>query len=263
MTTVSAIRHNAGALHALLFGLSSALAATQAAEVDATLHWSKRVELSTPMSGVIVEIAADTGQRVAKDQVLLRLDTGARAAKVEQAKAQVARQTRLLDEAQREIDRSGELFVAQMMAEHEMEVVRIAYDEARAHFETAKAELAQAQSDLQYSEVRAPFDAVVVQRYAEVGQTVATQIQAVPLLAVAEADAMIAQAAVSASVARSLKPDQKATVRAGGKEFEGRVMRVGMEPLPRRDETRYAVDIHFNTRGTTLRTGESARVVLP
>lgn len=64
-------------------------------------------------------------QRVKKDTILLRLDTAARAADVESAKAQLTMHARLLDEAQRELSRSQELF---------------------------SATLAQAESDLKYSE---------------------------------------------------------------------------------------------------------------
>lgn len=235
----------------------------RAAEVDAILKWSKRVELGTPVSGVVVEVVADVGQHVTKDQVLLRLDTKVRVAEVEQAKAKVAREARLRDEAQREMDRSSDLFAAQLMAEHDMEVARIALDEAQARFQTAKAELARAESDLYYSEVRAPFDSVVVQRMAEVGQTVAAQLQTVPLLVVAEADVMVARAAVSSGTARGLKPEQKIVVKLGGRDYEGRVTRVGLEPLAKRDEPRYPVDVAFGTRGTTPRAGEPAKIVLP
>ncbi len=234
-----------------------------AGELDATLQWSKRVELSTPVSGVIVDVAVTPGQRVKKEDIMLRLETKARAARVDQAKANVARQTRLLDEANREMGRADEMFAATMMAEHEMEVVRIALDEAKTNFASAKAELAQAESDLYYSEIRAPYDAIVVQRLAEAGQTVASQLQVTPLLVVAEADQMIARTSVTSSTARTLKPDQKVTVRAGGREYEGRVVRVGLEPLPKRDDTRYPVDVEFGTKGATLRAGEPAKIVLP
>ncbi len=252
----------AAALLGLIAGWSVA-PASPGAEIDAVLQWSKRVELSTPVSGVVVEIAADTGQRVAKDHVLLRLDTKARAAKVEQAKAELVRDTRLRDEAQREMNRSNDLYAAQLLAEHEMEVVRIALDEAQAQYQTAKAQLVQAESDLYYSEIRAPFDAMVVQRIAEVGQTVASQLQTTPLMVVAEADVMVARGSVSASAARSIKPDQKVVVKFGGRDYEGHVIRVGLEPVAKRDELRYPIDVTFGTPGVVARAGESAKIVLP
>jgi multidrug efflux system membrane fusion protein len=236
----------------------------QAVELDASLQWSRRVDLSTPVSGVVVEVLAQPGQRVDKDQVLLRLDTKVRSAEVAQAKAQVARRMRLRDEAQRELDRAQELYNATLLSEHEMELARIGLDDAEAEYRKAVAVQAQAESDLKYSEVRAPFAAVVVHSNAEVGQTVATQLQVVPLLAVAESGSMVARANVTAAQARGLKPDQAIVVRAAGREYAGRVTRIGLEPAGGKgDERLYPLEVTFSSGSTTLRAGEPARIELP
>lgn len=234
-----------------------------AGELDATLQWARRVELSTPVSGVVVEISAQVGQQVRKDQVLLRLDSKVREANLEQSKAQLARHTRLRNEAQRELTRSQELFNATLLSEHEMELAHIGFDAAEAELQKAKAALAQAESDLKYSEVRAPFDAVVVQRSAEVGQTVVTQLQATPLFAIAQADLMVARSAVPLAQVRMLKAEQTLTVKAGGRSYEGHVTQLGVEPLPRRDESKYVLEVTFETKGAMLRVGETARIVVP
>lgn len=235
-----------------------------AVELDATLQWSRRVDLSTPVSGVVTEVLVQPGQRVDLDQVLLRLDTKVRGAELAQAKAQVAKHARLRDEAQRELNRSQELYNATLLSEHEMELARIGLDNAEAEYRKALAELAQAESDLKYSEVRAPFNAIVVQRNAEVGQTVATQLQVVTLLAVAEAGSMVARANVTPAQARGLKPDEAITVRAAGREFAGRVTRIGLEPTGGKgDERLYPLEVTFSNGNITLRAGEPARIELP
>ncbi|MBI3775762.1 MAG: efflux RND transporter periplasmic adaptor subunit [Gammaproteobacteria bacterium] len=235
----------------------------QADEFDASVQWARRVELSTPVSGVVVEVPAHTGERVRQDQVLLRLDSKVRAANLEQAKAQLARQARLRSEAQRELDRSQELFNATLLSEHEMELARIGADSAEAELQKAKAVLAQAESDLKYSDVRAPFDAVVLQRFAEVGQTVATQLQVTPLFVVAQADVMIARTTATLAQLRALKAEQAVTVKVGGRSYEGHITQLGAEPVPKRDESRYAVEVTFATKGAALRAGEVAKIVVP
>jgi len=248
----------------ILLGLITTLSfPVFADEFDATLQWARRVELSTPVSGVVVDVTAQVGQRVSKDQVLLRLDSKVREANLEQSKAQLTRQTRLRGEAQRELDRSQELFNATLLSEHEMELARIGFDAAEAEFQKAKAALAQAESDLKYSEVRAPFDALVLQRFAEVGQTVATQLQVTPLFVVAQADVMIARTAATLAQVRALKAEQVVTVKTGGRSYEGRVTQLGAEPVPKRDETKYAVEVTFVTKGAMLRAGDAAKIVVP
>ena len=44
-----------------------------AAEVTGVLDWLRRVELGTPVSGVVAEVLVRPGDRVERDQVLLRL----------------------------------------------------------------------------------------------------------------------------------------------------------------------------------------------
>ena len=234
-----------------------------AAEFDATLQWARRVELSTPVSGVVVEVAAQVGQRVSQDQLLLRLDSKVHEANVQQFKAQLTRHTRLRSEAQRELDRSEELFNATLLSEHEMELARIGFDAAEAEFQKANAALVQAANELKYSEVRAPFDAVVVQRFVEAGQTVVTQLQALPLFAVAQADLMVARSAVTLAQVRTLKMEHVVSVKVAGRSYEGRITQLGEEPLPKRDESKYAVEVTFATQGVALRAGELAKIVVP
>ncbi len=247
----------------VVLGLTASLTAPVfAEEFDATLQWSRRVELSTPVSGVVVEVSAQVGQHISKDQVLLRLDSKVREANLEQAKAQLARHTRLRAEAQRELDRSQELFNATLLSEHEMELARIGFDAAEAEMQKAKAALAQAESDLKYSEVRAPFDVVVLQRFAEVGQTVVTQMQATPLFAVAQADVMVARSAATLAQVRTLKAEQTVTVKVGGRSYEGHVTQLGSEPV-QKGEAKYLLEVTFPTKGATLRAGEGAKIIAP
>ena len=78
---------------AVLLGTAVWLAAPVAAATDlpASLDWGKRVELSTPVSGVIQNVPVKPGQRVEKDTVLLKLDqrlpTAAKAEATEYSKA--------------------------------------------------------------------------------------------------------------------------------------------------------------------------------
>ena len=46
-----------------------------AADVPATLQWSQRVELTTPVSGIVKAVSVDVGDTVKKGQVLLTLDS--------------------------------------------------------------------------------------------------------------------------------------------------------------------------------------------
>lgn len=244
-----------------LYGLALlALALTaEAGEENATLHWARKVALGTPVSGVIAEVAAQAGDKVAKGQVLLHLDDRALRAKVRSQEAETVRATEDRDEAKRELDRTQELYDRTLLADHDLQLAKNQLVAAEADLAAVEAELAQAQWALEYSAVRAPFDGWVLKRNAEAGQTVVSQLQAEPLMELAEAGAMLARARVAPDALKRLKTGQSVDVTASGKRYAGSVRHIALEPDK---DGRYDVDVWFETRDL-LRAGLPAKVMLP
>jgi RND family efflux transporter MFP subunit len=233
-------------------------------EQPAIVQWPNRVELSTPVSGIVVEVLVQPGDRVTKDQTLLRLDTRVREAMVEQAKANVARDERLKAEAQRELDRAQELFDRTVLSEHELELARIGFAKGNAEFETAKAALVQAEVDLDYSIVRAPFNGIVVSSFAQIGQTVLSKLEPDILFVFAAAEHMIARARISPNQLAGLKVGQDVTVEFTGKQYRGKIQQFGLEPASGAGkDARYTLDVSFHPGTTLLRSGLQATIILP
>jgi RND family efflux transporter MFP subunit len=233
-------------------------------EQPAIVQWPNRVELSTPISGIVVEVLAQPGDRVTKDQTLLKLDTRVREAMVEQAKANVARDERLKAEAQRELDRAQELFDRTVLSEHELELARIEFAKANAEFEAAKAALVQAEVDLDFSIVRAPFDGIVVSSFAQIGQTVLSKLEPNILFIFAAADHMIARTQISANQLAGLKIGQDVTVKFTGKQYRGKIQQIGLEPANGTGkDARYTLDVSFHPTTALLRSGLQATIILP
>ena len=238
---------------------------TYAANVDATLQWARRVELSTPVSGVVAKVYVKGGDRVKANQPLVELDQRGFRAAVKGAEADVKRLGESRDEAHRELERSQQLYDRTLLSEHDLQLAKIANTTAEAKYEAARAVLTQARLDLQYSVVRAPFDALVLARPAQLGQTVVTRLQSVPLVTVVESGRMLAHAQVDEAGLAKLQQGQDVTVESAGHRFEGKVVQLGMEPVAGGTGTpRYAVDVVFSYPvGTILRAGQSATVSLP
>ncbi|HEB59743.1 MAG TPA: efflux RND transporter periplasmic adaptor subunit [Gammaproteobacteria bacterium] len=246
----------AGGMAALWLLCGAATAET----LDARLHWLQRVPLGTPVSGVIAEVTAVAGQRVQKGEVLLRLDARPLQARVTGLEAERIARAHDHDEARRELERTRELYERTLLADRDLTLAKIALSGAEAVLKTAEAQLAQAQWTLQYSRIQAPFDARVVRRNAEPGQTVISNLQAEPLLVVARAGAMLARAMVDGERVARLKPGQAINVSVAGQSYHGSLQRVGLEPEA---DGRYAVDVQFDTGGQLLRAGLPARIELP
>ncbi len=249
----------------LWVALALCMPAVEAAEVEATLRWAQRVELSTPVSGRIERVLVDVGSAVGKGDALLELDARPFEAVVDKAEADVAEARDALAEAEREVERAQELFERTVLSVHELKLVQIARTRARSELERARATLAQAELDLEYSVVRAPFNAIVVQRRADPGQTVVTRLQSTPLLVVAERGRILARAAVPGDQLGALRRGQELTVWVAGKRYAGRVARLGMEPVSSEGAgARYPVDVEFAVRAEEgLRAGQPATLELP
>ncbi|MDD3449230.1 MAG: efflux RND transporter periplasmic adaptor subunit [Gammaproteobacteria bacterium] len=236
-------------------------AAGATAGAQATLHWARRVELGTPVSGVVAEVLVEVGDRVGADQVLLRLDPRRFEAEVARARAEVRRLELARGEAKQELERAEELYARTVISAHDLEQAKIDFAAADAEYASAHAAATQARMDLQDSAVRSPIDGVVVQRRAEVGQTVVSRLESRPLLVVADNTAMVARARLGADAVALVRPGQQATVEVGGRRYTGNVSELGLEPVEEFGSPEYSVGVSFSpVAEAPLRAGLSATV---
>lgn len=240
-------------------------AALWAKDIDAVLQWSRKVELSAPVSGIVTEVAADTGGHVRKGQALLRLDERYFKAKAEKAKAEVKRLGVKLHESEQEFKRAKEMHERELLADHELELAKGNFLMSESEHKAAQASLTKAELDLEYSVVRAPFDAIILNRTVEVGQTIISTMQPVPMFTIAEAGYMIARIKASEKELSGLSMGKKASVKISGKKYEGSISRIGMEPAGSSEGgSLYEVDIRFSIPPSVIiRPGQKAAVTLP
>lgn len=228
-------------------------------EVDAVLQWQRSVPLSTPVSGVVVKVNGQVGERIEKGQVLIQLDDRARRARVDALKAQLRRAENHRDELEREYERTQELYDRTLIADHDLEMARIQADDGIAQYQTARAGLVQAQMDLEYSTVRAPFNGWITQRNVEEGQTVVSELQAEPLMVLVDAYKMVARMHVNSEALSGLAIGHKASVMVGKNTHSGKVNFIGMNPV-KDVKDQYVVTVEFNVGKQLYRAGQVARV---
>lgn len=230
-----------------------------ATELDAELRWARKVIMSTPVSGVVSTVKVQVGEHVTKGQVLVQLDDRLLRANVVAQKAELKRALNDRDESQRELDRTQELYDMTSLSDHDLKLAVIARDASEAAYQTTQAALLQAELELEYSAVRAPFNAWIISRQVEVGQTVISEQHAAPLMVLAEAGWMVARAKVSAVRAAKLKPGSKVSITVNGKNYSGKILSIAMEPESTAVD-KYGIDSVFETGKNILRAGQSAKV---
>ncbi len=244
------------------FGLPALLMIfpAMAADVEALIQWSRRTELSTPVSGVVASVAVNAGERAAKGQLLLALDDAPFRATVQETEALLARRKSERDETARDAKQAQELYDRTVLSTVELENAKMKLARADAGYKEAAAALDRARYRLRVSALRAPFDAVVLSRHAEPGQSVAAELKPPVLLVIAAAGEYLAQARVAAERVAGLKVGQAVSVVAGGKSYAAKIKAIAHEPAGGKEP--YVLEAVFST-AEPLHAGQPARIQLP
>jgi RND family efflux transporter MFP subunit len=116
------------------------------------------LDVAPRITSTVVEISVEEGTRVAKGDVLVRLDT-------KELDAQLAEGEAVWSHARARLDRVRKLHAQGFESPAALEEADAAERSARARVEYARVQLA-------HAIVRAPFDGVVTKRYAHVGEVV-------------------------------------------------------------------------------------------
>jgi len=146
------------------------------------------VDVRARVRGFLVEQAFTEGERVARGQVLFRIDPSEYEVRVRQARARLAEARATAARAERDFARSVELRERDVVPESTLDAQRAARDEARAAVEAAEAELAAAELDLSYTVVRSPLDGRVGLAQVDVGNLVGQDGQDTVLTRVTRVD---------------------------------------------------------------------------
>ena len=233
-----------------------------AAEEQAVLQWSQRVELSAPVSGVVRAVSVDVGEQVKKGQVLLTLDGAIYQAKVAETQATIIRLVAEAAEAKRDLVRVQELYERTVVATADLDQAKLRNTRAESLLAEARASLRQNQKVLDETIMRAPFDAVVIMRQVEPGMTVAASLQPQILLVLAKSGEMLARLRLPAAQIEKLKVGQAVSVASGGQSYQGTIKALGLEPGKTEGSSGYQVDVIFPSK-EQLRAGAVAVVKFP
>ncbi len=219
------------------------------------------VEVGTQVSGIISELDADFNERVEKGQLLARLDDTVLKIAVRESGAQLAKAKSDLAQAQRQYDRNLKLQAEGVVAQGDLDQASNALDSARAAVQAAQDGLARAQRNLSYATVYSPISGSVVQRYVDVGQTVAASLSAPSLFQIADLSQMQILADVDESDIHQVEPGQSVsfTVQAYSDErFTGKVRQVRLQSKVQENVVTYTAVIDVDPADKPILPGMTA-----
>lgn len=209
------------------------------------------------LGATLVELMADHGSKVKSGDMIARLEASEQHARVARAEANVSsadaaltrtssmverqaavlaqkeevnrRQQELLKKGVAAIEKAGETAkdVLVAKADHALALADVAV--ARAAVATARADLAHESALLDHHTLKAPFDAIIVERHKELGSVVKAGD---PVYTIVDPSSVWVLAHVEEARSGALALDQPAEVRLRslpGVAFQGKVARIGIE----------------------------------
>jgi HlyD family secretion protein len=228
------------------------------------------VEIVTPASEVIVEIAVERGQRVAPGQMLVRLDPTLAEAEVARAQARLSGTQTGVIVAQHELERAQDLRGARVASEQALERAQLERSEAYARLREAEAGVAVARKQRRDLDLTAPVAGVVDQIPFDRGERV--PLGAVVAVLLQDGDPWV-RVWIPEDRFVDVQPGTQAEIEIDGLDgaLQGQVLDVAREPeftphfaLTERDRAHLVYEARVEIRGApaTLRPGIPADVRL-
>jgi HlyD family secretion protein len=147
--------------------------------------WST-VEVSSQISGLVIEVAADFNQPVKKGQLLARIDPSTYEQKLRQARAdlEAAQANHRLTELRTQ--RLRGLRTQDLVTQQEYDDSEALFQQSQATLLTRQAAVENARVDLERCTITSPIDGVVIYKQVEVGKTVVASFSAPTLFVIAQ-----------------------------------------------------------------------------
>lgn len=216
--------------------------------------------LAFRVGGNLVERRVDVGDRVKAGQVLAVLDGQDYAAQARAARAQLSAAEAEFKRARDEQARYARLGAQQVVSRSAVDAQDAAAIAARSQVDAARANLAVANNQAAYTQLRAPADGVIAARQAEAGQVVAAGQSVFVLAADGEREVAFAVPESAIDTVAPGRPVQVELWSQPGQRWPGRVREVSpaADPASRTFAARVTVDAPAGA----LELGQSARVYL-
>ena len=248
-----------------------ALALSRPAE--ATVEAVRQATLAAQVPGRIVALEVDAGERVAKGQVLLRIDAAEASQAVAGADAGIAQAQAGLINAKAAYERTQSLVERKFVSQSALDQAKAAFDAAEAQLRAARAGRGQAATVQGYMTIVAPMAGLVAARHVESGEMAQPGRQLVTVYDPSAMRAVVDVPQQRLAGLRSAGAPLKARVELpeSGRWFEAAAVTVLPAADPRTHTVRVRVDLPANAEGVLPGTfarvhfagGETRRVAVP
>ncbi len=226
-----------------------------------------RIEMKSKASGQIEELPVEEGDFIRKGQLIARLDQKDERAAVAQIQADFDIAKAELKQAQRIFDRRHELYQKRLISEEEQDQIELSLTVAKGKLVQAKTALERAKERLNESVVRAPIDGIILQKYVEEGQIIASGVSNVgggtPIVDIADMSSVYIEAGIDEIDIGKIRVGRSAVVVAEAYsqlKFAGKVVRIAPEAKIEQNVTLFNVIVEVENTDGKLKSGMNTTI---
>ncbi len=139
----------------------------------ATVNADKSIKLSSKLSGYIEKVYVDEGQNIKKDDLLIKIDSTEIKSNIDSLKSSLKAMQQDLDYKTAVYDRNQKLYEKKALSKEKLDLSAVVVNSAKANIEATQQKINSLNNQLEYLNIRAPFDAIVSNIYLHNGDLAA------------------------------------------------------------------------------------------
>lgn len=225
------------------------------------------VDIKSKASGEIIELSVEEGDSVVKGQIIARLDDMIARNAYRQAQADLEVAKVALSQALKQAKRQEELYAQNLLSEFDYEAALLEKEQANSNLAAAEVRMEDAREQLSDTVIESPIDGIILRKYVEKGQIIASGISEVSggttIVSIADMSRVYVKASVDEVDIGLISPGQKAIVIAEtypDREFRGEVLRIHPQAVIEQNVTTFDVTIEVDNAEGLLLSGMNASI---
>jgi HlyD family secretion protein len=222
------------------------------------------VDVSSQISGKILDVLVDFNSPVKEGDVLARIDPATYESKFTQAEAQLANTQANYTLTSLNTERTRELFKKSLVSQQDLDQAEALLKQADAQLAIQRANVSTAKVDLERCTITAPITGIVLDRQTEPGKTVAASLNAPTLFTlITDLVKMQISADVSEADIGAIAEGQDVTFTVDAypeRQFRGKVSQIRNLPKTAQSVVVYSTIIEVDNRDLRLKPGMTANV---
>lgn len=230
-----------------------------------TLESVTSVDVGTQVTGIIDKIYVDYNSQVTKGQLIAEIEKTLLESELKSADANMESARLKYEYTRTNYLRDKALHDKQLISDYEFDTSENEYLTSKTAYEKTQADRVKAAKNLNYAEIYAPIDGVVISRDVEVGQTVVSNMTVANLFTIADLENMQVVADVDEADIGQVKTGQSVTFTVDAfpdDKFEGTVTQVRLNPTTESNVVTYEVIVAAPNPELKLIPGLTANVTI-